>query len=413
MKKIFSLVLLISSALLKGMDKKLFSTTTTSTTTSSKIQKKEDPLELEYNPAALKKIREQKPSTPTMKMAISDDRTKIATFDDKGLIQIWDGKSGELLENAGVTDQKNNQIMKFNKEGTTIIISSRDGTTEYPVQKKEQLLVPREEETRGNKPLSTQTTQSSTSFQKESSTLKGLSSFDQPLSLQTTSIPKQDTPSSKTVPSEVITTAPPESKTSSTAITSSQEKSEFTPSTETLSTKKQKVILKSNDLNRTKIATLDEEGRIQVWNALDGTLLTTLRESYKNERVNYLSFSFDGTMLIIESPSLIEKVIISREPARQSRDLFSSSPSQTPVSKEKLDDKKEKILLTSKNFDLTRTVTLDEEGRIEVWNTKDGTLLKRLAGSYKNEKVRSIDFSFDGTTLIIESPGLKTRVTIS
>ncbi|MBA3751710.1 hypothetical protein H0X06_02850 [Candidatus Dependentiae bacterium] len=420
----FLLVAVLScSALLECMDKKLLF----SSSPSSQIQEKRDRLELEYSPAALKKIQEQKPSSPTMKMAISEDKTKIATLDDKGLIQIWDGQSGDFLTNAGVTDQQINQLMKFNKEGTTIIMSNTGGTTEYPVQKKEQTALPITEKIGEGQPLSTQTVQSSTTVQKESPLVKESSSFGKPLSSKTLSQTQEGTSSSKTTGSEEIISSPLESKTSSTTIsqpsTSSQEKSHFTPSTETMFNKKEKVILKSSSLHPTKIATLDEQGTIQVWNAYDGTLLTTLKDNYKSEKVKDLSFSFDDTVFIlIESPTGTTKTIIPSQPTSvesKSSTITISPPSTSSQEKSyftpstaTMFNKKEKIILQSSVLHPTKIATLDEQGTIQVWNSYDGTLLTTLRDNYKSERVNKLSFSDDGTILIIKNPTVTTKITV-
>ncbi len=413
MKKIFSLVLLIFSApLLESMDKKLVSLSSP----SSVIESKKKPLEVEYNPAALKRIQEQKPSSPTMKMAISTDKRKIATLDDKGVIQIWDAQSGKLLTNAGVTDKKNNQLMRFNDKGTGIIISDAQGTTEYPVigtrhlqqeQKAEDLSLPLKEEDLENKP-SIQTTQSSTSIKKESLILKELSSFDKPLSFESTSITKKNIPSSTTVGSKEVIQSSGENKTSPTTLSqpslSSQEKSESTPSTETLANKKERILLKTRDSNHPTIATLDEKGIIQVWNRNNETLLTTLKRNYKDEKVSYLKFSENGTLLIIESPMGTTKTIVSTQPTRH------QTTQKLPLEKPSL------AVVTT----LDQVVAFSPSGKVKaifkkndlsvkIYDTQTGEFISNLGqysiGDATEELVSSIKFSSEFLIELLDSKG--------
>ncbi len=185
----------------------------------------------------------------------------------------------------------------------------------------------------------------------------------------------------------------------------------------TLQEREADFVLKGRDFTGRKTATLDKDGRIQVWDTTSGALLTTLRESYKNEGVRYLDFSFDGTRLIIDARTGITKVTVAttselREKAEREIEKLAMEPRYTSESPGAgaLEAKKADIVLKGREFSGRKTATLDKDGKIQVWDTSSGVLLKTLSENYKNEGVRYLDFSVNGDTLIIESPYVTTRV---
>ncbi|MBA3751410.1 hypothetical protein H0X06_01230 [Candidatus Dependentiae bacterium] len=92
------------------------------------------PLGLIYSPEALKKIQETKRALGEpitfLKMAISDDATKIATLDSKGLVQVWDGQSGDIFDTVG-RDLTDVQLLKFSDEGNSLIMTTPTKVFEY------------------------------------------------------------------------------------------------------------------------------------------------------------------------------------------------------------------------------------------------------------------------------------------
>ena len=170
-----------------------------------------------------------------------------------------------------------------------------------------------------------------------------------------------------------------------------------------------------------KTATLDKDGRVQVWEGTSGALLETLRDDYKNEGVRSLDFSPDFTMLIIETPTgkVKQSLATTLTEAEQLREIYSRATKQSQEPRYTSESEgagalqaKEGILLRGTDFGGRKTATLDKDGQIQIWDTKSGVLLKSLGAGYNqmHEKIRSLDFSFNGDTLIIEDPYGTTRV---
>ena len=80
----------------------------------------------------------------------------------------------------------------------------------------------------------------------------------------------------------------------------------------TLQQREADFVLKGIDRSGRKTATLDKDGKVQVWDTSRGVLLKTLRGDYKNEQVWHLTFSPNGHILIIETPLMIVRTNVER-----------------------------------------------------------------------------------------------------
>jgi WD40 repeat protein len=157
-----------------------------------------------------------------------------------------------------------------------------------------------------------------------------------------------------------------------------------------------------------KTATLDRDGRIQVWDTNTGALLKTLGESYKDLGGLGLAFTPAGTALIIETPTMTTKVVIA-----SLEELKKESEAQALFKRPQLTKEspgagalQEKSGIVLRGIDASghKTATLDQEGVIQIWDTESGVLLKTLREFYKRDRVRHLDFNVAGTVLIIETP---------
>ncbi|MBA3751411.1 hypothetical protein H0X06_01235 [Candidatus Dependentiae bacterium] len=92
----------------------------------------EVPSHLAYSPNALKRIQEIKRSLgqpfSSMKIATNKDKTRIVTLDSQGLVQFWNGRTGEAIALAPLQTKSDVKLIEFSADGESIIMTTPTGT---------------------------------------------------------------------------------------------------------------------------------------------------------------------------------------------------------------------------------------------------------------------------------------------
>lgn len=83
------------------------------------------------NPQAFKQIK--KNTGKIIKKAQSADSSKIVTLNPLGIVSLWDGLSGDVIDPALATNKGDALSLKFNDEGTKVIIRTPRSTQEFDI----------------------------------------------------------------------------------------------------------------------------------------------------------------------------------------------------------------------------------------------------------------------------------------
>ncbi len=143
------------------------------------------------------------------------------------------------------------------------------------------------------------------------------------------------------------------------------------------------------------LATVDEVGAVKLWNSKDGSLVKTLKKEGKNVWSASVIFSTDGKNLATSDDS---KGIINIWSANQNWKLIRIiQDSENTISHINYSPS----ISSTNHFDGQLLASANKNGTVNIWNSKDGTLIKTI--NAHNKAVLYVSFSPDGKFLATAS----------
>ncbi len=327
----------------------------------------------------------------------SSDGSMIVTFNVYGCISLWNGYTGALLEEDVASYDNKNEVLSitFNKEGTTILVLTSNGTEDHQVIDSKVLTIIKQHDKYQPLKKRIQTRDKSLIVTLDiygciclwdghtgDLLVKNIAGDEDDLTYYNKKEPisvefnKEETKIHVTTP-------------------------KGTEEHEIVNPQALKVINSTNvvsisktcqNAEGTQIVTYDQQGYISLWDGKTGESLDQHLAEYptfigEKDKVHSIRFNNEGTkILVITAEEVKEHIIINPQAIRiiqQNSRYYYRKKNQSP--------------------DGSMIITFDHEGYISLWNGKTGDPLKMNFADYsdRDNTVLSIGFNDEGTKILV------------